>query len=54
MSYDEIISQLENLKGHCVDMSKGDCEEWKKDVQALTDAIEIISLLRRWFDEHNE
>lgn len=43
--YQQIIKQLEDLQGHCSSMAAPkDAEEiWKSDVDALQEAIDIIS-----------
>lgn len=43
--YQQIIKQLEDLQGHCSSMvAPKDAEEiWKSDVDALQEAIDIIS-----------
>lgn len=45
MDYGEVIKQLESIKEHSRDMSKEkDADKvWKMDVDALTEAIDIIS-----------
>lgn len=44
-SYSEIIGRLDNLKGHCIDMTrdKDASEVWQQDVEALTEAMDIIA-----------
>lgn len=43
-TYNEIIDRLENLKEHCKDMArdKDAAEVWAEDVEALTEACDII------------
>lgn len=42
MTMKEAIAQLESLKEHCTAMILEHGEVWKKDVQALDTAMEII------------
>lgn len=42
--YKDIIASLDGLKDHCDDMARGeDTEIWKQDVEALQEAMDIIS-----------
>lgn len=41
--YKQIISQLESLKAHTMDMERGGDEIWGIDTAALTEAMDIIN-----------
>lgn len=45
MTLSEVIDQLECLKEHCLEMADPASlyeDEWQKDVEALTRAVEIL------------
>lgn len=42
MKINEVIDQLDNLRFHCQEMARDGSEEWEKDVEALTIAMQQL------------